>query len=382
MFKGKSFIILLLLLVYTAVGLFSFEQHILRYAEGIFFKLSDFRVYCEAFELLQRGDTPYRRLALGYAFLYPPHALLWLAPLYLLDSASHSALIVLVTFFHVSSILLFTVLICRQERLSSQSTFFSVILALFFAPLLASIHQGQINFVIFVAVISMYLFEATRPRLAGYLLTIGGLTKLTPFAFLLYLMLRENKRCCRAVAEATVIFTILTIAIFGFGLIKQYFDYLTYLTAQFPIDKELSRSFAAMLYWLGLVPKSSIVLLQRWYSIFLVLITAAAALKAHYSKNYLPLLIILTICSVIFPPIVWYYHFTALFPALFVFLIRYRSKLSYNLIAIGAFLAINAEFYPPLFLVTRGLLTYFFFAAIVTVCLFDRSVGNDTVVLG
>jgi membrane protein implicated in regulation of membrane protease activity len=307
------------------------------------FFLEDFHFYERAlWDTLAGGET-YGVMEIGPAYLYPPQALLvvelfaWLP-----RPVVQIAAFISVNIFLYGGMLY---LLMKKRGSTLEQTLFVMLLAFTFSPFYEILHIGQINLFTVFGVFLLFYFERRRPVLAGAGLALAILTKVTPLAFVGYLVVRKRWKVLLACLGAVVLISVLALLRYGPEPFVTYPKMFTHMLGEIP-DNWYSQAFFRRLQrflgseslqgwlsagpaWLGGAAEAAyrfvttnLALLQR-----MVLLVVALALLAGGVLTYLgrlprqPLFIMVMIGMNLVPNIMWYHHYIWLFFALLLLLL-------------------------------------------------------------
>jgi hypothetical protein len=171
------------LLVYVALGLFGeLSYAATKPIPGSMFE--DFGFFLRALADASSGRDPYGIRNIGPAFLYPPPALLLVWPF----AQIPDQLLRAAAFLSLNLGLLAAVVwgIARRYGYSFERVWWWFPLAFGFAPVLETLHLGQMNLVAAFGSFLLIGFEATGSWLAGFGLALAVLIKVTPLFLVAY----------------------------------------------------------------------------------------------------------------------------------------------------------------------------------------------------
>lgn len=202
----------------------------------------DYSAYENAARGLLSGISPYQTTP---PYIYPPllaqliefafKSVRWISV-----NVFHMELGIDEIFFHVFYLyqclqLIFIVvsyiLCCRFGQKigleEKNSVLLCTILFLVNAPLIRNLRLGQVNLQLLLSVLGVLLWTDTLPFLSGFLVAYGTLLKIYPLIFSLpWVIHKKYKPIFSAILIGGIIILIQTMALGGFNLYFQFFDYL------------------------------------------------------------------------------------------------------------------------------------------------------------
>ncbi len=260
------------------------------------------RAYKDAFEL---GD-PYAVRDIGTGFLYPPPALL-IVGLY----ARVSSLMPRVALLGATNILLVSLMVYavgQRHGYTLSDIWWWFPLALGFAPFLETLLLGQINVMTHFGILLLFLWQDVRPLLGGAGLALGIVTKVTPLAFLGYLLARRKLKAIAGTVVGLAVFCLLAGWIFGWHTFASFFDVFKQLLEAFPLDPN-SHSFVAVLNRLVPLPYETLMVIHRWLTVYMIAVFVLSGILTTLTREREPLFIILCFGLALVPNVMWYHHY-------------------------------------------------------------------------
>lgn len=337
--KHKRIIFILFLLFFLAFGqqlyklFFVFQQQ----------NFVDFNVYWDTVKTALTGGNIYYDLK-ETPFNYPPTTLLFLVFLPLF-SQSVASLVLL--FISLSSLLGSLYLLAKMFFKPAQKWlvfFLSSVLFIQFFPTKFTLTLGQVNLVIlFLIVLSFYLYQKRKDIFSGLFLGIATLIKIFP-GFLILFFLKEKRWKMVIVFLATCLLGILlTVLIFKPVLFFNYFGQIG--NNLFFKGGEISyfdQSLNAFLLRLNFV--------ENW-RLFLRLIFTIVSLWIFLKTKDKALSYFTLIFSILIflPSFAWFHHYVILIPLVIICWRKTKNFLP-KLILILVYLLVSSHFrYPEIF---------------------------------
>jgi hypothetical protein len=225
-------------------------------------------------------------------------------------------------------------------------------LGFFFAPLLATLHLGQINLITEFGII--LFFVTATPWLAAFGLSLATITKVTPVAFLFYSLIRRDWK--------TIIYSVifLTIAIllagwrYGFSTYATYWDVFRNLLQTIALTQN-SQSFESKV-WMAFQPDFSPALVHRFFLLYMGILVLWSGYFAAKTRDAVPLFIVLGLVIPVSPNVMWYHHYVFLLPPLLIWMAWQKLEMKLSLWILTGLLIIQVDY----FFLTTGLLIHLF----------------------
>jgi hypothetical protein len=268
--------------------------------------IEDFNYYTRAYKDARKLGDPYAVRDIGTGFLYPPPALL-IVGLY----AQISSLMPRVALLGATDILLVSLMVYtvgRRYGYTLSDIWWWFPLALGFAPFLETLLLGQINVMTHFGILLMFLWQDAHPLLGGAGLALGIVTKVTPLAFLGYLLTRRNLKAIVGAAVGLVVFCLLAGWAFGWHTFASFFDVFKQLLEVFPLDPD-SHSFVAVLNRLASLPYETLMAVHRGLTIYMISVFVLSGIITALTREREPLFIILCFGLALMPNVMWYHHY-------------------------------------------------------------------------
>jgi len=275
--------------------------------------LEDFGYYQDA---LNSAD-PYANRDIGTGFLYP------LPSLFIVEAFANVAprLLQASTYIVMNVLLMVFMLygIAYRYGYSASDVWWWFPLGLGFAPFLELLHIGQINMITQFGVFLMFFWELSCPLASGIGLSLGVITKVTPLAFLGYLVV--NRRF-KAIAGATV--GVVALCFFaglryGFDPLFNYVDVFPELLQHFVLDVN-SQSLMAKLTFYKWVDYPDAKSAHKILTYYILVIFIVSAILTYFLREREPLFIIVSLGMMLSPNIMWYHHYVFMLLPLFVWM--------------------------------------------------------------
>lgn len=335
------------LCVYLAAGVYTDTMAVTR--SGVF---QDFRVYEVALHRALAHDDPYATRTLGGAFIYPLPAL-FVVELFS-PIASQPLLIAIYTLVNILLLLLMIVGVARLHHLPLRRVWWWFVLGLGFAPFFELVRIGQINMVTAFAVFLMFLWQQTRPTLAGTALAVAVVTKVTPFAFAAYLLIQRNYKAIIGLVFALILMFYAAGLRYGIDHTLTYGDVFSHML-EITLSGSNPQSLLARLRDNGFfIPNAANI--QLFLNLYVALLMILSGLMAFWLKRFDALFVVLQIGITLAPNVLWYHHYIFLLLPLLVWMAL--SKLHQTVViwcALGLLLIqVDRD------LLTRGLLIHVF----------------------
>jgi hypothetical protein len=339
---ARKAILVFYLLIYLAIGIYTESILIERYSIPEHF-LQDQRHYNRGVNAALAHKDPYaiRDETLGTGYLYPPQALL------IIELFSHIEPFFLrvAIFFAVNIALLGWMVygVARYYGYSIENVWYWFVLCLGFAPFLELLHIGQINMIPLFGIFMIFFWEATFPVLSGVGLSLGVITKVTPLLYLGYLVVNRRYKVIVAGLVAIVLLSLLSVLRYSVSPLFTYPDMFQWLLQQSQLNPN-SQTLAAKLAVadypefqsllanlpeflsrpLGVVVSTLTTeyrIVQRAYTLYILLIFLASALLTWRGKQPKePLFIITGLGMMLAPSILWYHHYVFMLLPLLVWM--------------------------------------------------------------
>ena len=347
--------------------------------------IEDSNYYIRAFRDTEKGDNPYAVWDIGVGFLYPPPALLVVGTLvrttdlcqqYLgIDRVMLRAALLTVTNILFLALAIYGV--ARKYGYALTDVWWWFPLGLGFAPFLEALHVGQINVITQFGVFMMFALAESAPMVGGLGLALSIVTKVTPLAFVGYLLASRNLRVILGVLVGLVTLSLLAGLAFGWQPFDTYVDVFRRLLDAFPLGSN-SQSLVAVLQGLGLVAVSDVPAVHRTLTVYLLLVFAASAAIAYVSRQREPLFIVLSFGLALMPNVMWYHHYVFLLLPVFVWLAWSKQHPAVVVWCLLGLALIQIDRQNSILQATRGALAHGFgHASILAVLAWQVRLGYD-----
>lgn len=257
----------------------------------------DFSYYVRGLDRAVHGGNPYADQNIGTGFLYPPPALLWTA-LYARLPA-HAKTIALLG----SQAIYLALCIGMLWKHFGRRALLAAPLWIFAISTVLTFYLGQINLLVLLGIVTLYVYEEERPWLAGLGLATIICAKLSPIVFLVYLALRWRWRVVGWTLAFCVGWSLLTLLFFGISPFLQYRPMIGYLSGLYGYGDSLSR-YAAWIFHRPADQK----LIQKLAAGLCGLTVAGTALLANKTRDRQPAFIAACISLLLAPGLVWHHQ--------------------------------------------------------------------------
>jgi len=339
----------------TDVGLMNYKPLT---AEEI---LGDFKYYERALNAARAGQDPYVVRELGPAFLYPPPALLIVEMVSLFPPPWVRTLA-----FGIINVVLVCCLVVGIARLygyALRRVWWWFPVALGFAPFYELLQVGQINVFTEFGIFLMFWAELSQPIISGLGLGLAIITKVTPAVFLGYLFVNKRFRSIAFALLAVGILIVLALLRYGWLSFQVYPGVFIDLLHTFPLDLH-SQSLVSKLTVMSHSPSwpfsplsdAAIPLVQQALTIYMAIVLLLGGLATYVVKQREPFFVLVNLCMLFSPNIMWYHHYVFIILPLFVLLAWTRFKLPVTLWCLIGLLVIQID----RFRLTTGLLIHVF----------------------
>jgi hypothetical protein len=279
----------------------------------------DFYIYYQAYREAQDGGNPYVPYKIGQSFIYHPSALTFVSPFVVTEKGPLPYIIwsVLSTVAWIAAIIV-TLRVSRDDGLNGRTVSLILFLFLGFAPFFENLHVGQIDsFVVLFLCLSLHWAEHRRDTLAGLVLALAILLKLTPLLFLAYFAALRRYRVAVTAILALFLLNVVTVIQFSPRVLVQFWDTLPQLLAEVhpsPYNQSfLSIAFQALRRWELTKLDRAIALAHRVVMAVLLSSALAAGLFLNEEAQDRPLrraLYNLLLAAMVFSSsLVWYHHY-------------------------------------------------------------------------
>lgn len=279
--------------------------------------IEDFNFYQRAYRDAQESGDPYAVRDIGLAFLYPPQALLVVGLFARISSLMLRTAALAATNVVLLSLMIYGVARMYDYRLSDVWWWFP--LGLGFAPFLEVVLLGQINVIAQFGIFLMLVFQASAPLAGGLGLTLGIITKVTPLAFVGYLLASRNLRAIAGVALGLAVVTLLAGLTFGWEPFLTFAEVFGDLVETFPLGTN-SHSFVALLEAHTPLAAAQVPVVQRSLTLYLLVVFTLSAMATYLSRRWEPSFIVISLGLALAPNVMWYHHYTFLLLPVFVWM--------------------------------------------------------------
>lgn len=279
--------------------------------------IEDFDYYREAYLRAKENGDPYAVRDIGYAFLYPPPALLVVGAFAPISSLMPRTAAVMVTNLVLLSLMIYGV--ARLYGYSLSDVWWWFPLGLGFGPFLEVLLLGQINTISQFGVFLTFLLQESAPMLSGVALALGVVTKVTPIAFVGYLLANRNLRAIAGVCAGLAVLILLTVLAYGWRPFPTFVDVFRDLLGAFPLGPN-SHSFAALLESHTPLTLEDLPGAQRALTIYIAVILAISGLITYLLREREPSFIVFSFGLTLLPNVMWYHHYIFFLLPVFVWM--------------------------------------------------------------
>lgn len=359
--RRVNLVISLYLAVYLLAGLIT-ERGLMVYKPLPESLLSDFSYYERALRAALAGQDPYGIRQIGPAFLYPPPALLAVEVLALAPPGLVRAAV-----FAIVNIGLLVIMVTGVARLFHyplRSVWWWFPLALGFAPFYELLHVGQINVITEAGIFLIFWAELTSPAASGLGLSLAIVTKVTPAFFLGYLFINKRFKSMFWAAIGVAACTVVALLRYGWLPFQVYPDVFSGLLHTFPLDlhsQSLVSKLTVMSHQPGLWPfdplaEAAIPEIQQALTVYILAVLVAGGLAAYVVRQREPFFVLVNLCMLFSPNIMWYHHYIFILVPLMVWMAWTRFNQTVTLWCLIGLLLIQID----RFRLTTGLLIHIY----------------------
>lgn len=336
--------------IYAALALFS------EYWLGVITNHSlggDFYIYYDAFLKAIEGKNPYLPYQIGSSFVYHPFMLSFLslfswqgklsAAIYWMVSSTLAWVFVIWLAFS------FTQKTLEGHVSESNRKSFGWVLAIFlgFAPFLETIHIGQINVFVILALCLMFAFsENEKPFLAGFFLAVAIVFKTSPIIFVFYYLIQRKFRIVLSCAVSLIIMSLIPIGQFSLNVLWDFLAILPKLGGEIH-PTNYNQSILSLLFRVlqrfDFTEVDSVLIISHkiLLGFFLGMVFLSSLIRPSTKLTRLWEFALLLTLMTIFSPLVWYHHSIFLIiPSLLLLLNPHRL---YAVFGAGLLLIIQYE---------------------------------------
>jgi hypothetical protein len=327
--------------------------------------LSDFGYYERALNAARAGQDPYAVRLIGPAYLYPPPALLVVEAFAVFPPVWIRA----AAFGLINIALLVTMLvgIARIYKYPLRSVWWWFPLALGFAPFYELLHIGQINVVTEFGIYLMFAAEQAQPVISGFGLALAIISKVTPAVFFGYLFINRKFRVMAFALLAVFALSALALLRYGWLPFQVYPDVFSNLLHTFPLDLHshslvskltvVSHELSANPAWpFAPLADAAVFSIQQGLTVYIGAVLILSGLAAFFARHREPFFVVVNLCMLYSPNIMWYHHYVFIILPLFVWLAWARFKMPITLWCLIGLLIIQID----RFRLTTGLLIHVF----------------------
>ncbi|MBI4787146.1 MAG: DUF2029 domain-containing protein [Chloroflexi bacterium] len=277
----------------------------------------ELNIYRQALARALQHLDPYSYTDIWTAFLYPLPALLITGIFSLVrDDIPRAAFSIA-----LNSSLLAVMLrgIAARYGYSLERIWWWFPLAFGFAPLLELLHVGQINLISSFGIYLMFLYASARPIVSGIGLALAAVTKLTPAAFLAYLIVLRRERALAWTIVFLALAYVVSFIVFGWQSPALYLAVVSNLSQRFE-SMPNAMALVSSLTLLGWIEPGAWPAAQRVLLAWTAIVFAASGISAWFSQEFDPLFVVMNFGIVVAANILWYHHYVFLLLPIFVWM--------------------------------------------------------------
>ncbi len=277
----------------------------------------DFDVYVSAFQRAIQHDDPYSIRTMGIAYLYPPPALLFIAPFAAVSAGYWRVAVVFTANLLMLALMLWGIAARYRYRLEQVWWWFP--LAFGFAPFAELLYVGQINLITAFGIFLTWLYSATLPLASGFGLAMATVTKVTPLVYFLYLLLKRDWRAIAwGIGWLIVLFGV-AILLFGWEPMDTFPEVIGSLAGFFSAEGN-SQALVSILHFVGWMEQSAWPEVQRALLLYIAAVFVISGIAAWIANEWEPFFIIVALGTAISPNHMWYHHYVFILLPIFVWL--------------------------------------------------------------
>ncbi len=315
----------------------------------------DFYIYFTAYLRTLAGENPYLPYHIGSSFVSHPFVLSFVSLF-----SWHQEGYLAIFFWVVTSAILWVFVVQLVFHVAIDDTSYilgrqenyqywhggMLLIFLGFAPFWETIHIGQINVFVMLALILTYYFsERNSDLLAGFFLALSTVLKTSPIIFVLYFVALRRFKVVGSFLMAFIAFSLIPAIQFSPGVLADFWGILSKLGGEInPIAYNQSAlSLLARLFdrwgweYLAALKWAHKVIMAAFAGAVLVLVALGDSEKRSRLWGFALLLMIMTLSS----PLVWYHH--SLFLVLPLMLFLWHPGRRYAILGVAVLFVIQSE---------------------------------------
>lgn len=319
--------------------------------------IEDFNYYTRAYSDAQEIGDPYAVRDIGFAFLYPPPALLVVGVFAPISSFMLRASALIVTNILLLCLMIYG--IARRYGYSVSDVWWWFPLGLGFAPFLEVLHLGQINMISQFGIFLMFLLAESAPILGGVGLALGIITKVTPLAFVGYLFVNRNLKAIAGAVLGLAGLSLLTGLIYGWQPFITFVEVFRGLLQAFPVGAH-SQSLFALLDSHTSIAYANLQAIHKALTVYMLVVFAISGSIAYLLRQREPLLIVLCLGITLTPNVMWYHHYVFFLLPIFVWMAWSRLHPAVVIWCFAGLALIQVDRLYSFLEVTHGLLAHIF----------------------
>lgn len=286
-------------------------------------------------------DFPGRLDGPRLPFTYPPIAAVLFGPLAALPAWLANALASTASFLALSAVCVVVAgkLSPRKEIVWTLGPA-AAILAIGLEPVISTFTLGQINLVL-MALVVLDCFVIRDPRRRGLLVGLAAAIKLTPAMFVLYFLLRRDRR---AAVNAIAAFTALSLL----GFLAAPTDSTEYwFHALLDPSRIGGLAYTTNQSLRGVLARLQLDTIPLLWLGLAAAVTLLAALVAYRTRDDILALLAIAAAGLLASPVSWSHHWVWLVPALLLAAARSRTWWQHSLLAVTLLIYCSRVFMLP-----------------------------------
>jgi hypothetical protein len=314
---------------------------------------ADFHIYYDAFMKATNGKNPYLPYNIGNGFVYHPFSLSFFS-LFTWQGKP------LATFYWIAASILAWVFVLwlaftfvqkglgkHISKSAKREFLWTSVIFLGFAPFLETIHIGQINVFVILALCLMFFFsEKKKLLLAGFFLAVAIVFKTSPVIFVFYYLIQRKFKILFSCAIFLLILSIIASGQFSINVLLDFLGVLPKLGMEIQsssYNQSVLSLASTAFHKFGFSDVDSLLILCHKILLFVFLCAVSLSSLVRSSTEFTRLLelALLLALMTIFSPLVWYHHSVFLIIPLLLLLLN-PNRL-YAVFGIGILFTIQFE---------------------------------------
>ncbi len=304
---------------YVALGIYTQLTTIARVNAPKF--MEDYDIFIQAFQRASKGMDPYEIWQAGLNFLYPPPSLFVIGIYGAIPWTELGIAIYLLS--NLVALAAIVAWVGSRYHYSFQEIWWWFPLAFGFAPFLELLYVGQINVITEFGVLLMFIFAETVPFAAGFGLWLASVTKLTPIAYFVYLVVGRYWRALTWTILILASSFVVSTLVFGVDTLGRFFQVLSSLQTTFYGEFD-SQALIPIFIKRGWLEQGAWLSFQDTLNFYGAVLCLASAALAWRSRQMEPLFIVLSFATTIVPSNLWYNRYVLLLLPILVWMASSR----------------------------------------------------------